>query len=68
MTTVKQKLGIAFIVIILLCTMLGIAGVWGFIQGETGWQIFSTLVVCAIGLGAAAGMMDVFFKDKQESK
>lgn len=64
MTTVKQKLGIVFILIILLCTLLGVAGVWGLVEGETAWQIFWTLCICALGLGTAAGMMDTFFKDK----
>lgn len=68
MNTIKQKLGFAFIAIILLCTCLGVAGVWGLIEGNTAWQFFWTLVILALGLGTAAGMMDTFFKDPPEAQ
>jgi hypothetical protein len=54
------------IFIVLLCTLLGVGGIWGFIEGDTAWQCFWTLVVVAIGLSAASGMIDVFFKDKYD--
>jgi hypothetical protein len=60
--TIKKNLGVVFIGIVLACTVLAIGGVWGFIQGETAWQLFGTLVVVAIGLGAAGGLIDKFFK------
>jgi hypothetical protein len=59
---IKSKMGVAFVAIVLACTVLGVAGVWGFVSGDTAWQIFSTLVVCAIGLGTSAAMMGHFFK------
>jgi len=61
-TEVKKSMGILFIGILLACTMLGVAGIWGAIEGDTAWQIFYTLVVCAVGLGTASMMMDNFFK------
>jgi membrane-associated protease RseP (regulator of RpoE activity) len=59
---IKKKMGVAFVAIVLACTALGVAGVWGAIKGDTAWQIFATLVVCAIGLGTSAAMMGHFFK------
>lgn len=60
--TVKQIIGSLMILIILACTMLGIGGIWGVIGGDTAWQLFYTLVVVAIGLGTAGGMIDRFFR------
>jgi|688.fasta_scaffold657598_2 hypothetical protein len=62
--TTKQWLAMAIIVVILLCTLLGIAGVWGFIDGESVGQLFATLVVCAVGLGTVAHVIDTYFKDQ----
>ena len=59
----KQIIGTLMIAIVLACTMLGVAGVWGLIEGDTAWQCFWTLVVVAIGLGTSSGMIDVFFKE-----
>lgn len=61
--TIKQWIALVIIAIILACTMLGIAGVWGLINGDTAWQVFATLLVCAVGLGTAASVIDTFFKD-----
>ena len=61
---IKQAIGTTMIVIVLLCTVLGVCGVWGFVEGDTAWQLFWTLLVVAIGLSAASGMIDVFFSDE----
>jgi hypothetical protein len=63
--TIKQSIGFVMVLIIMLCTLLGIGGVWGIIQGETAWQLFGTLVVVAIGLGTSGAMIDRFFKDSK---
>lgn len=51
------------IVIVLLCTVLGVCGIWGLVDGDTAWQIFWTLCVVAIGLGTATFMIEIYFKD-----
>lgn len=61
--TIKQAIGTAMILIVMLCTLLGIGGVWGVIKGDTAWQLFGTLVVVAIGLGTSGLMIDRFFRD-----
>lgn len=60
--TIKQAIGSLMIMIVLACTVLGIGGIWGVIRGDTAWQLFYTLVVVAIGLGTAGGMIDRFFR------
>jgi len=62
--TPKQTIGSLMILIVLACTLLGVGGIWGFVNGDTAWQCFWTLVVVAIGLGTASGMIDVYFKDR----
>lgn len=65
--TIKQAIGCFMILIVMLCTLLGIGGVWGVIQGDTAWQLFWTLVVVAIGCGTSGAMIDRFFKDSNAS-
>lgn len=62
--TTKQRLGTLVIGIILACTCVSVAGIWGFIGPDDTWKLFGTLVTCAIGLGTAAQLIDVYFKDK----
>lgn len=64
--THKQIIGSCMIFIVLICTLLGVGGIWGFVEGDTAWQCFWTLVVVAIGLGVASSMIDVYFKDKYD--
>jgi hypothetical protein len=61
--TIKQFIGCIMITIVLACTILGVLGVWGIIEAEDGWTYFNTLIIVAIGLGVASGMIDTFFKD-----
>ena len=57
----KQVIGTAMITIVLICTLLGIGGMWGMVESEVAWRVFGTLVVVAVGLGVAAKMIGVFF-------
>jgi len=65
--TTKQTIGSLMILIVLLCTILGICGIWGLVNGDTAWQIFWSLVVVAIGLGTATYMIEVYFKDRKDA-
>ena len=58
----KQIIGTAMIAILLLCTILGIGGIWGLVEGDTAWRLFWTLIVVAIGLGTSGGLVEKFFK------
>jgi hypothetical protein len=61
---IKQILGTLFILTVLTCTLFGVLGIWGFIQGDTVYQLVGTLLVVAVGLGVSGSMIDQFFKDK----
>jgi len=64
--TLKQKIGSVVIAIILACTVICVAGIWGMIGDDQAWKIFWTLLACAAGLGTSATLLDVYFKDKTE--
>jgi len=64
--TYKQMAGMGMIVIVLLCTVLGVGGIWGFVGSDVAWQCFYTSVVVAIGLSVATSMVDVYFSEKSD--
>ena len=61
MLSVKQYIGVLFILTVLVCTFLAVLGIWGLVSGNTVNQLIGTLVVVAIGLGVSGSMLDRFF-------
>lgn len=59
----KQFIGSTLIFTVLGCTILSVLGIWGFLRGDTVWQMISTLVAVAIGLGVSGNLGDKFFRD-----
>ena len=59
---IKKILAASMVAIVLGCTVLGVGGVWGLVEEEVAWRLFWTLVVVALGLGTAGGLMEKFFK------
>ena len=61
--TIKQMIGVLFILCVLSTTMLAVAGIWGIVSEANAYKMFWTLVSAAIGLGVSGSMLDTFFKD-----
>lgn len=61
MLSVKQVIGVLFILTILACTLLAVLGIWGLVAGDTVYQMIGTLIVVALGLGVSGSMLDKFF-------
>ena len=59
---IKKILGTLMAAIILGCTVLGVAGVWGLVEEDVAWRLFLTLIVVAVGLGTSGGLIEKFFK------
>ena len=59
---IKNILGTLMVAIILGCTVLGVAGVWGLVEEDVAWRLFLTLIVVAVGLGTSGGLIEKFFK------
>ena len=62
--SIKQSIGVIFILTILLATILTILGIWEVLSGDVTMKLVGTLIVICAGLGVSAGMLDKFFENK----
>lgn len=53
--------GCTLVVLTLASATLGLAGIWGVVDEETGWKLFASFVVTALTVGAVTGIADKFF-------
>jgi hypothetical protein len=54
----KQVIGGVLALTTLTCTVVALAGVWGFLPGDSVWRVIGTGVVCVVGLGATVELVD----------
>ena len=66
--TVKQMIGVLFILTVLGSTFFAVMGIWGIFASATVWKLVGTLAVVAVGLGVCSPMLDQFFPDKKKEK
>lgn len=58
----NQIVGMILVCLTLASAMLGMGGVWGVVDDETGWKLILTFVITAATTGAVASIADKFWK------
>lgn len=56
-----QKIaGATLTLLTLFSVAIGLAGIWGYVSGDTGWQLFGTAVVMGLGIVGASAIKKNF--------
>jgi hypothetical protein len=58
---IRQIIGLVFIAVVVFSTVLGVLGIWGFVNEGTAGRLVGTAFVLAAGLGVAGTLLDKFF-------
>jgi|LakMenEpi03Aug12_release.lakeMendotaPanAssembly.Ray.scaffolds.fasta_scaffold471209_3 hypothetical protein len=53
--------GCTLVALTLASAGLGLAGIWGVVDEDTGWKLFASFVVTALTVGAVTKTADKFF-------
>ena len=59
----NQITGLILAGLTIASAVLGMCGVWGFVNDEVGTQLFMTFVITAVTTGCVAAIADKFWKD-----
>jgi hypothetical protein len=57
----KYVIGVVLTVLVLLSAFLGIGGVWGWIKGDSAWQVFLTFLIVGGTVAVVTYVAHAFF-------